>query len=201
MGKLIISQNVSLDGVVQDPTGEEGISAVNWTGQLSESDRQEWAKVLFAEALEAEALLLGRRSDEWFSTRWLGRAGEWADRLNAIPKYVVSSTIDEPMWTNSTVLRGDLFAAVGRLKEELSGRIVVYGSTRLAKALLEHDLADELRLMIYPVVLGAGERLLGQPETTDSLRLLGARAVGDGLALLTYAIGRGDDPTRSPEST
>ena len=186
MGKIVISENVSLDGVVQDPTGEEGLGFGNWTGQIGDKDREAWVKVLLDEALGTEALLLGRRSDAWFAARWLSRSGEWADRLNSLPKYVVSSTLEEPRWSNSTVLKGDVVNEVSKLKQELDGDIVVYASTRLVHTLIEHDLVDELRLMIYPVVLGAGERLFGAPSVTKPMRLVDTRTVGDSLALLTY---------------
>src|SRR3984885_3960062 len=186
MGRIVISENVSLDGVVQDPTGDEGLRNGGWFNRIGGSDRAEWAKVLFDEALRAEALLLGRRSDEWFATRWLSRSGPWADRLNSMPKYVVSSTLDEPRWTNSTVLSGDVASEVTRLRDELAGDIVLNGSIQLAHALLEHDLVDELRLIIFPVVLGDGERLLGETSDQQPMRLAGVQAVGDSLALLTY---------------
>ena len=186
MGKIVISENVSLDGVVQDPTGEEGLGFGNWTGQIGDKDREAWVKVLLDEALGTEALLLGRRSDAWFAARWLSRRGEWADRLNSLPKYVVSSTLEEPRWSNSTVLKGDVVNEVSKLKQELDGDIVVYASTRLVHTLIEHDLVDELRLMIYPVMLGAGERLFGAPSVTKPMRLVDTRTVGDSLALLTY---------------
>jgi dihydrofolate reductase len=186
MGKIIISENVSLDGVVQDPTGDEGFRQGGWANQIGSKDREEWAKVLLGESLGTEALLLGRRSDEWFAARWLSRSGEWADRLNSMPKYVVSATLEEPKWSNSTVLAGNVVNEVSRLKQELAGDIVVYGSTQLAHTLMEHDLVDELRLMIYPVVVGAGERLFGEISDNKALRLVRARTVGDNLALLTY---------------
>jgi dihydrofolate reductase len=186
MGKIIISENVSLDGVVQDPTGEEGLNRGGWSGQIGPEDREAWAKVLLDEAVGTDALLLGRRSDEWFAERWLSRSGEWADRLNSLPKYVVSATLDEPRWSNATVLRGDVVIEVSKLKHELDGDIVVYASTQLVQALLEHDLVDEVRLMVYPVVLGAGRRLFGETSDKKSMRLVRIRAVGDSLALLTY---------------
>ena len=188
MGKIIISENVSLDGVVQDPTGEEGFSLGGWFGQFGDEDRGEWAKVELDEALGAEALLLGRRSDAWFAARWLSRSGEWADRLNGMPKYVVSSTLEEPRWTNATVLKGDVVTEVSKLKQELAGDIVVYASIQLAHTLIEHDLVDELRLMIYPVVLGAGERLFGKTSGRKPMRLVHAQTVGDNLAFLTYKL-------------
>lgn len=186
MARLIISENVSLDGVVQDPTGEEGFERGGWFGEVGERDRDEWAEVERNEASSAEALLLGRRSYEFFSARWSSRSGAWADRLNSMPKYVVSSTLNDPDWDNSTVLRGDVVHAVSTLKGELTGDIVVYASSQLVQTLLAHDLVDELRLMIYPFVLGAGERVFRATADTKRLRLVGARTVGDGLAFLTY---------------
>jgi dihydrofolate reductase len=190
MGKIVISENVSLDGVVQDPTGEEGFRHGGWFGQIGDKDREAWAKVELDEALRTEALLLGRRSDEWFAARWLSRSGEWADRLNSLPKYVVSSTLEDPKWTNSTVLKGDVVSDVSKLKQELNGEIVVYASAQLVHTLIEHDLVDELRLMIYPVVLGAGERLFGETSDKKTMRLVQAQTVGDSLALLTYELVR-----------
>ena len=190
MGKIVISTNVSLDGVVQDPDGEEGFRLGGWFGQFGGKDLEEWAKVEFEEALGAEALLLGRRSDEWFAARWSSRPGEWADRLNSLPKYVVSSTLEHPRWNNSTVLKGDVVTEVSKLKQELDGDIVVYASCQLVRTLMEHDLVDELRLMVYPVVLGAGERLFGETSDKKPMRLLNTRTVGDGLAFLTYELVR-----------
>jgi dihydrofolate reductase len=190
MGKLVISENVSLDGVVQDPTGEEGFRHGGWFGQVGDKDREEWAKVEFEEALGAEALLLGRRSDEYFGPRWTGRSGEWADRLNSLPKYVVSSTLVNPEWSNSTVLKGEVVNEVSKLKQELDGEIIVYASRQLVHTLMEHDLVDELRLMVYPFVLGAGERLFGETSDKKSIRPLNTRTVGDSLVYLTYEIVR-----------
>ena len=186
MGKIIISENVSLDGVVQDPTGEEGFRHGGWFRQIGDKDREAWAKVLLDEALGAEAMLLGRRSYEFFAARWPSRSGDYAERLNSMPKYVVSSTLEEPKWTNATVLKADVVSEVSKLKEELAGDIVVYGSAQLVHTLREHDLADELRLMIYPVVVGAGERLFGETSDTKPMRLINTQTVGDGLAFLTY---------------
>ncbi len=190
VGRIIVSENVSLDGVVQDPTGEGGFRHGGWFGQVGDKDREEWAKVEFEEALGAEALLLGRRSDEYFGTRWTGRTGEWADRLNSLPKYVVSSTLVEPHWTNTTVLKGEVLDEVSKLKQELDGEIVVYASRPLVHTLMEHDLVDELRLMVYPFVLGAGERLFGETSDMKSIRPLNARIVGDSLVYLTYEVVR-----------
>jgi dihydrofolate reductase len=190
MGKIVVSTNITLDGVVQDPDGAEGFRHGGWFGRFGGKDLEPWGKVSLDEALGAEALLLGRRSDEWFATRWAARSGAWADRLNSLPKYVVSATLDAPRWGNSTVLRGDVVSEASKLKQELAGEIVVYASYQLGRTLLEHDLVDELRLTVFPVTLGAGERLFG--ETTDSkpMRLLSTQAIGDGLAYLTYQLVR-----------
>jgi dihydrofolate reductase len=190
MGKIVISTNVSLDGVVQDPDGEEGFSRGGWFGQDGGKDLEEWGKVEYAEALRTAALLLGRRSDEWFAARWRSKPGEWADRLNGMPKYVVSSTLQDPAWTNVTVLKGDVVEEVTRLKRELDGDIVVYASYQLGRTLLEHDLVDELRLFVFPVVVGAGERLFGETSDKKPIRLVGSRTVGESLAFLTYEIVR-----------
>jgi len=190
MGKIIISTNASLDGVVQDPDGKEGFGLGGWFGEFGGRDLEEWAKVSLDEALGTEALLLGRRSDEWFAARWAGRTGEWADRLNGLPKYVVSSTLDEPRWANATVLRGQVTAEVAKLKQDLAGDIVVYASYQLGQALLEHDLVDELRLVVFPVVLGAGQRLFGETTGKKPIRLVDTRTIGNGLAFLTYELVR-----------
>jgi len=186
MGKIVITTNASLDGVVQDPDGEEGFRLGGWFGQFGGKDLEQWAEVETDEALRADALLLGRRSEEWFATRWASRTGEWADRLNSMPKYVVSSTLTEPRWGNSTVLKGDVVDEVSKLKQEIAGEILVYASYQLERALIEHDLVDELRLVVFPVVLGAGERLFGPTGDKKPMRLVSARTIGDGLAFLTY---------------
>jgi dihydrofolate reductase len=191
MGKIVISTNVSLDGVVQDPDGGEGFRLGGWFVQDGGKDLEEWGKVEYDEALRTEALLLGRRSDEWFGSRWASRPGEWADRLNSLPKYVVSATLEDPKWTNVTVLKGEVVEEVTRLKQELDGDIVVYASYQLGRELIEHDLVDELRLFVFPVVLGAGERLFGKTSDKKPIRLVGSRTVGNGLAFLTYEIVRG----------
>lgn len=186
MGKIIITTNCSLDGVIQDPDGQEGFKLGGWFGQFGGKDLDAWAKVETDEALGAAALLLGRRSDEWFAARWLSRTGEWADRLNSLPKYVISATLAEPSWSNSTVLNGDAVSEVARLKQEIGGEILIYASYELGHTLLAHDLVDELRLMIFPVVLGAGRRLFGETGGSKPMRLVQARTVGDNLAFLTY---------------
>jgi dihydrofolate reductase len=190
MGEIIISTNVSLDGVVEDPDGEEGFRLGGWFNQFGGKDLAAWAKVSHEEALGAAALLLGRRSDEWFAERWSHRSGERADRLNSLPKYVVSSTLERPRWSNSTVLKGDVVDEVSKLKQELNGDIVVYASYQLGRTLIEHDLADELRLFIFPVVLGAGERLFGETSDRKAMRLVHAVTIGEGLAFLTYRLAR-----------
>jgi dihydrofolate reductase len=187
MGKIVISENVSLDGVIQDPTGEEGFRFAGWFDRMAGKDREAWAKVEFEEALGTEALLLGRRTYEWFVARgWASRSGEWADRLRSLPKYVVSSTLEDLDWNNSTVLKGDVVKEVSKLKQQVNGDIVVYGSGRLVHTLIEHDLVDELRLMICPFVLGAGERVFGETSDQKPMRLVDTRTIGDGLVCLTY---------------
>ena len=186
MGRIIISENVSLDGVIQDPAGDEGFQRGGWVGRVGDRGREEAAQVLLEEALGTEAMLLGRRSYEFLAARWPSRTGALADRLNSKPKYVVSSTLQAPAWNNTTVLKGNAVNEVLTLKQQLAGDIVVPASFQLVRTLIEHDLADELRLMIYPVVLGAGERLLGETSDKKPLRLISTRTVGNDLAYLTY---------------
>ena len=186
MGKIIISENVSLDGVIQDPAGDEGFQRGGWVGRVGDRGREEAAQVLLEEALGTEAMLLGRRSYEFLAARWPSRTGALADRLNSKPKYVVSSTLQAPAWNNTTVLKGNVVNEVSKLKQQLAGDIIVPASFQLVRTLIEHDLADELRLMIYPVVLGAGERLFGETSDKKSLRLISTRTVGNDLAYLTY---------------
>jgi dihydrofolate reductase len=186
MGKIVVSQNVSLDGVVEDPSGEEGFRHGGWFEQFIGEDWGAWANVELDEARGAEALLLGRRSDEYFATRSLSQSGEWVDRLNSLPKYVVSSTLEDPKWTNATVLKGEVISEVSKLKQQREGEIVVYASRPLVRALMEHDLVDELRLTVFPVALGAGERLFGETSDKRPLRLIATKTIGNGLAHLTY---------------
>jgi dihydrofolate reductase len=188
MGKIVISENVTLDGVIQDPTGEEDSGRGSWFTWIGDRDREEWAKVEFEEALGAEALLMGRRTYAWFVARgWTSRGGEWADRLRSLPKYVVSSsTLEGPDWNNSTLLKGGVVKEVSKLRQQVNGDIVVYGSGRLVHTLIEHDLVDELRLMTYPFVVGAGEPLFGKTSGAKPMRLIDTRTVGDNLVLHTY---------------
>ncbi len=189
MGKIVVSENVSLDGVVQDPAGDEGFSRGGWVGLIAA--REDVAKIALDEALGAEAFLLGRRSYEWLAARWPSRSGELADRLNSLPKYVVSSTLEDPDWNNSTVLKGDAVNEVSKLKQGLNGEIVVAGSFQLLRTLIEHDLVDELRLKIFPVVLGAGERLFSETSDKKPMRLVDSQTLGEGIAYLTYELVRG----------
>jgi len=188
VGTLVVSENVTIDGVVEDPAGAEGFERGGWVGRIGDRGRDEAAEVLLEEALGAEAQLFGRRTYEFLAARWPSRSGALADRLNGMPKYVVSSTLTETEWNNTTVLTGDVTQEVSKLKEEVGGEIVVAGSIRLVRTLLENDLVDEVRLMVYPVVLGAGERLFGEAGDQRPLRLVETRTVDD-LAYLTYELG------------
>jgi dihydrofolate reductase len=191
MGKIVISENVSLDGVIEDPTGAEGLSVGGW---FWETDRgEDGEQFTLDKTLGTDALLLGRRSYEFFAATWPSRGGELADKLNSVPKYVVSSTLEDPDWNNSTLLKGDVVTEVSELRQELDGEIVVLGSPQLVRTLIEHDLVDEVRLMVYPVVLGAGARLFGNAGDKKPMRLVDTQTVGDGIAILTY------EPVREAE--
>ena len=186
MGKIIISENVSLDGVIQDPAGDEGFRHGGWVGRIGDRGRDEAARVALQEALGTEAMLLGRRSYEFLAARWPSRTGALADRLNSKAKYVVSSTLRDPVWNNTTVLRGEVVSEAWALKQQLAGDIAVAASFQLVHTLIEHDLVDELRLMVYPVVLGSGRRLFGQTSDKKPMRLVGNQTVAGDLAYLTY---------------
>jgi dihydrofolate reductase len=188
MGKIVMSEFVTLDGVIQDPAGNEGFTHGGWVGRVGDAGREETDKVLLDQALGAEALLLGRRSYEFLAPLWPSRSGALADRLNRLPKYVVSTTLEDPDWNNSTVLKGEVVSEVSKLKQERDGEINVIASFQLGRTLIEHDLLDELRLMVFPVVLGAGERLFGETGDTKPMRLLDARTVGGSVAYLTYEV-------------
>jgi dihydrofolate reductase len=190
MGKIVISEFVSLDGVVQDPAGNEGFRVGGWGGRVGDPGREEVDKVKLNEAVGAEALLFGRRSYEFFAAIFPSRPGELEDRLNSLPKYVVSSTLEDPEWNNTTVLKGDVVNEVTKLKQEIDGDIVVYASFQLLRTLMENDLVDELRLLIIPVVLGAGERLFGEISDKKPMRLVDSQTLDDGIAYLTYKVVR-----------
>ena len=184
MGTIVVSDNLSLDGVIQDPAGDEGFSRGGWVGLIK--DRPELARLALEEALGSEAMLMGRRTYEWFAARWPSRNGELADTLNGLPKFVVSSTLERPAWNNSTVLTGNVVDEVSRLKREFDGDIVIPASVRVVRTLLEHDLVDELRLKVFPVVLGAGERLFGDAGRKVAMRLVDVRTLDGDTAFLTY---------------
>lgn len=186
MGTIVVSENVSLDGVMEDPSGGQGFRHGGWFEQFIGQDWEAWFEHELAEALGAEALLLGRRSDEYFANQAASLSGDWVDRLNSLPKYVVSSTLEQPKWTNATVLRGEVVTEVSKLKHQIKGEIVVYGSRPLVHTLMEHDLVDELRLLVFPVALGAGERLFGETSDKRPQRLIHTKTIGSGLAHLTY---------------
>jgi dihydrofolate reductase len=185
MGKIVVTEFVSLDGVMEDPGGAEGFKHGGWTFEFDSGDEGNQLKL--DETLEADALLLGRVTYEGFAAAWPSMEDPvgFADKMNSMPKYVVSSTLESPAWNNSTVLEGDVGEAVGKLKQEIDGVILVGGSAQLAQSLIELDLVDELRLMVFPVVLGSGKRLFGEASDKRTLRLAGSKTVGDGIVILT----------------
>jgi dihydrofolate reductase len=184
MGKIVVSEFVSLDGVIEDPGGAEDFKYGGWSFEIDRGDEGNQFKL--DETLAAEALLLGRVTFEGFADAWPSRSGEFADKFNEMPKYVVSSTLDEPEWSNSTVLDGDLAEAVATVRQRHDGEVVVHGSAQLVQALIERDLVDEVRLMVFPVVLGSGKRLFGETSDKKTLRLVDSKTVGDGVAILVY---------------
>jgi len=183
VGRIVVTEFISLDGVVEDPGGSETFKYGGWTFEI---DTGEGMQFKLDETFSSEALLLGRVTYQGFAEAWPSREGEFADKFNAMPKYVVSSTLERAEWNNSTVLKDSVTDAVAKLKREQEGDIVVHGSVRLVQALIEHDLVDELRLMVFPVVLGSGKRLFGETSDKKRLRLADSKAVGDGVVILVY---------------
>ena len=188
MGRIVVTEFVSLDGVMEDPGGAEDYRHGGWTFEIERGEEGDRFKL--EETLDTEALLLGRVTYEGFAAAWPTREGEFADKLNSMPKYVVSSTLGDPEWSNSTVLKGDIVEEVPRLRREFEGDVVVHGSAQLVQTLMENDLVDELRLMVFPVVLGSGKRLFGKTSDKKRLRLVDSKMVGDGVAILTYSPAR-----------
>jgi dihydrofolate reductase len=184
MGKIVVTEFVSLDGVMEDPGGSENFAHGGWSFKVDRGEEGDRFKL--EEAFAADALLLGRTTYEGFAEAWPTREGEFADKFNSMPKYVVSTTLEHAGWTNSKVLGGNVVEAVTRLREDSEDEIVVHGSARLAQTLLEHDLVDELRLMVFPVVLGSGKRLFGETRAAKPLQLVDARTVGAGVQILVY---------------
>ena len=184
MGRIVVTEFVSLDGVMEDPGGSENFKHGGWTFEI---DRGEGDAFMLEETMATDALLLGRVTYEGFAEAWPSRDGEFADKFNSMPKHVVSSTLERPEWSNSSVLEGDLATGVAKLKEQYDGDVVVHGSASLVRALLADDLVDELRLMVFPVVLGSGMRLFGETAERKRLQLVDTRTVGDGVLILTYA--------------
>jgi dihydrofolate reductase len=189
MGRIVVTEFVSLDGVMEDPGGAEDFKYGGWSFEFSRGDEGDEFKL--EETRRSEALLLGRVTYDGFADAWPDREGEFADRFNGMPKYVIGATANAARWTNTSVLDGDPVEATRRLREEAAGDVVVHGSARLAQTLLEHDLVDELRLMVFPVVLGTGKRLFGETSDKKTLRLVDSRVVGDGVAILIYEPSRG----------
>ena len=183
MGRIVVTEFVSLDGVMGDPGGSENSRHGGWTFAI---DRGEGDKFKLDETMASDALLLGRVTYEGFAAAWPSRTDAFADKFNSMPKYVVSSTLKAPSWTNTTVLNGDVVEAVSGLRQTQDGEIVIHGSARLVQTLLEHDLVDEVRLMVFPVILGSGKRLFGDTTRKKRLRLVSSRTVGDGVTILVY---------------
>jgi dihydrofolate reductase len=186
MAKIVVTEFVSLDGVIEAPGGGEPYKHAGWTFAIDRGEEGE--KFKLDEAFASDGLLLGRTTYEGFAAAWPSMEGEFADKFNGMPKYVVSSTLtdEQASWSNTTVLRGELAAEIERLREQGDGELVVHGSARLVQGLLEHGLVDELRLMVFPVVLGSGKRLFGEAEQKLPLRLTSSKIVGDGIAILVY---------------
>jgi dihydrofolate reductase len=185
MSRIVVSEFVSLDGVVEDPGGAEDFEHGGWSFEFERGE--EGDKFKLDETMDAEALLLGRKTYEGFAAAWPSRTGDpFSEKFNGMPKYVVSSTLVDPEWNNTTVLEGDLAESVARLKEEVDGDIVVHGSPQLAQGLIEQDLVDELRVMVFPVVLGRGKGLFAATSDKKKLKLVDSQIVGDGIAILVY---------------
>jgi dihydrofolate reductase len=184
MGRIVVTEFISLDGVVEDPGGAEDYKHGGWSFEINRGD--EGDKFKLDETMETEALLLGRVTYEGFADAWPKREGEFADKFNEMPKYVVSTTLSDPEWNNSTVVGGDVPEAVARIRDEADGDVVVHGSASLVQTLLENDLVDELRLMVFPVVLGDGKRLFGETTDKKALELADSKVVGDGVSILVY---------------
>jgi dihydrofolate reductase len=184
MGRIVVTEFISLDGVIEAPGGGEDYKHAGWTFEIDRGDEGNQFKL--DETMSSAALLLGRRTYEGFAAAWPGRDGEFADKFNTMAKYVVSSTLRDPEWSNSTVLSGDLVDEITKLKNEQDGDIVVHGSAQLVQSLIENDLVDELRLMVFPVVLGTGKRLFGETTDKKRLQLKSSKVVGDGVAVQVY---------------
>jgi len=186
MGRILVTEFVSLDGVMEAPGGGEGYKHAGWTFQIPRGEEGDQFKL--EETLDAQALLLGRVTYDGFAAAWpqMQGMGEFGEKMNSMPKYVISSTLERADWNNSTVLSDDLVEEVSKLKAEVDGTILVAGSAQLAQALLQHDLVDELRLMVFPVILGSGKRLFGPASDKQRLRLTDSKIVGDGIAILIY---------------
>jgi len=183
MARIVVTEFMSLDGVVEDPGGSEDFKYGGWSFAF---ERGEGDRFKLDETMASEALLLGRVTYQGFADSWPQREGEFADKFNSMPKYVVSSTLSDPEWTNTHVVGSDPAEAVSQVAERHEGDVVVHGSVRLAQELIERDLVDELHLMVFPVVLGAGKRLFGATTDKKRLSLAESKIVGDGVAILVY---------------
>jgi dihydrofolate reductase len=189
MGKVVVSQFISLDGVIEDPGGAEEFDRGGWAFKFDRGP--EGDKFKLDEVMASEVLLLGRVTYEGFAEAWPSRSGDFADKINGMPKYVVSATLKDPEWNNSTVIGGDVAEAVARLRQDVDGDVLVNGSVQLVQTLMEHDLVDEYRLMVFPTILGAGKRLFGETSHAAALRLVDAKPAGQTL-ILVYEPGAND---------
>lgn len=196
MGKIVLTSNITLDGVVQDPDGEEGFEQGGWFHQyVGPKDLEDWVARETQEALDAEVLLMGRRTNQWFVDRMTeqnlaeGRVSpEWASRIRSMPKYIVSSTLEGPQWGDATILGGDAVQEISELKQTVDGEILVYASYQLTRTMMEHNLLDELRLVVFPVVAGSGLRLFDKDSDKKPLHLVNTRQLGDGLVFYNYEL-------------
>ena len=184
MGRIVVTEFISLDGVVEDPGGSEDFKYGGWSFEFDRGDEGDQFKL--DETMASDALLLGRVTYQGFADSWPQRDGEFADKFNNMPKYVVSSTLKDPEWTNTTVIEDDLAEEVAKLRDSHDGDVIVHGSVQLAQALIDKDLVDALHLMVFPVILGAGKRLFGETGDKKTLKLTDSKTVGDGVSILVY---------------
>lgn len=189
MRRIVVTEFVSLDGVMEDPGGAEGFRHGGWTFEFPDPEGMEYK---LEEVMTHDALLVGRVTYEGFAAAWPGRTDEagFADKMNSMAKFVVSATLDDLAWNNSTLITGEVPEAIAKLKAQPGGDILVAGSRMLVQTLMAHDLVDEYRLMVFPIVLGSGKRLFGESSEASVLKLADSKALGSGTVVLTYHVAR-----------